>query len=169
MKSAVINGALEGVTTGGTKWLGNVIENRIKARRVAKESSTARTAKSVAGKAGAAVKATEENSSMVRVGRWMCRDEYDKMISSGKVQMSSENMTHVANPADINAFGRQAPKGSIYVEFDVPKHTVAKGGSEVWGIIHGPGSVRDRLNARKGLPRITEMPNASNITIKGNK
>ena len=146
MKSAVINGALEGVTTGGTKWLGNVIENRIKARR-----------------------ATKESSRMVRVGRWMSRAEYDKMISSGKVQMSSENMTHVANPADINAFVRQAPKSSIYVEFDVPKHTVAKGGSEVWGIIHGPGSVRDRLNARKGLPRITEMPNASNITIKGNK
>ena len=48
MKSAVINGALEGVTTGGTKWLGNVIENRIKARRATK-------AKAADSKSGAVV------------------------------------------------------------------------------------------------------------------
>ncbi len=61
MKSAVINGALEGVTTGGTKWFGNVIENEIKERRVAKKSSAAGTAKGAAGKSGSVVKATEEN------------------------------------------------------------------------------------------------------------
>ena len=101
LKSAVINGALEGVTTGGTKWLGNVIENRIKARR-----------------------ATKESSRMVRVGRWMCRDEYDKMVKTGKVQESYSGITHVANPADYNAFYKQAKKGSVYVEFDVPLSSV---------------------------------------------
>ena len=65
MKSAVINRALEGVTTGETKWFGNVIENEIKERRVAKKSSVAGTAKSAAGKSGSVVKATEEN---VRTG-----------------------------------------------------------------------------------------------------
>ncbi len=49
----------------------------------------------------------------------MSQEEYDKMISTGKVQMSGDNKVHVANPADINAFGKQAPNGSLYVEFDV--------------------------------------------------
>lgn len=104
-----------------------------------------------------------------RVGRWMSQGEYDKMISSGKVQMSEDNKVHVANPADINAFGKQAPRGSLYVEFDVPSNTISKGGAEGWGIINGPGSLLDRLYERKELPRITEMPNASNITIEGHK
>ena len=104
-----------------------------------------------------------------RVGRWMSQDEYDKMVASGKVQMSGDNKVHVANPADINAFGKQAPKGSIYVEFDVPSNTISKGGTDGWGIINGPGSLLDRLNAKKGLPRITEMPNATNISIEGSK
>ena len=51
-----------------------------------------------------------------RVGGWMSKEEYDKMISSG----------------------RQVPKGSLL----------------------------ERLNAKKGLPGITEMPNAINITIE---
>ena len=40
----------------------------------------------------------------------MSQDEYNKMVASGKVQMSGDNKVHVANPADINAFGKQAPK-----------------------------------------------------------
>ncbi len=104
-----------------------------------------------------------------RVGRWMSQGEYDKMVASGKVQMSEDNKVHVANPAEINAFRKQAPKGSIYVEFDVPGNTISKGGTDGWGIINGPGSLLDRLNAKKGLPRITEMPNATNISIEGRK
>lgn len=99
----------------------------------------------------------------------MSQDEYDKMFASGKVQMSGDNKVHVANPADINAFGKQAPKGSIYVEFDVPSNTISKGGADGWGIINGPGSLLDRLYKQKGLPRITEMPNATNISIEGRK
>ena len=113
--------------------------------------------------------AGESGSETTRVGRWMSQDEYDKMVASGKVQMSGDNKVHVANPADINAFGKQAPEGSIYVEFDVPSNTISKGGTDGWGIINGPGSLLDRLNAKKGLPRITEMPNATNITIGGHK
>ena len=111
----------------------------------------------------------ESSSDTTRVGRWMSQDEYDKMVASGKVQMSGDNKVHVAIPADINAFGKQAPKGSLYVEFDVPGNTISKGGTDGWGIINGPGSLLDRLNAKKGLPRITEMPNATNITIGGSK
>ena len=97
------------------------------------------------------------------------QEEYNKMILSGKVQMSGDNKVHVANPADINAFGKQAPKGSLYVEFDVLSNTISKGGKEGWEIINGPNSLLDRLNAKKGLPRITEMPEDTNITIEGSK
>ena len=117
------------------------------------------------GKSGAG----ESGTDTTRVGRWMSQDEYDKMVASGKVQMSGDNKVHVANPADINAFGKQAPKGSVYVEFDVPSNTISKGGTDGWGIINGPGSLLDRLNAKKGLPRITEMPNVTNISIEGSK
>lgn len=114
-------------------------------------------------------KSYESGTDTTRVGRWMSQDEYDKMVASGKVQMSGDNKVHVANPADINAFGKQAPKGSVYVEFDVPSNTISKGGTDGWGIINGPGSLLDRLNAKKGLPRITEMPNVTNISIEGSK
>ena len=60
----------------------------------------------------------ESGSDTTRVGRWMSQGEYDKMLSTGKIQMSGDNKVHVANPADINAFGKEAPKGSLYVEFD---------------------------------------------------
>lgn len=112
---------------------------------------------------------SKSGTDTTRVGRWMSQDEYDKMVASGKVQMSGDNKVHVANPADINAFGKQAPKGSVYVEFDVPSNTISKGGTDGWGIINGPGSLLDRLNAKKGLPRITEMPNVTNISIEGSK
>ena len=108
-------------------------------------------------------------SDTTRVGRWMSEDEYNKMYNTGQVQMSGDNKVHVANPADIDAFGKQAPKGSVYVEFDVSSNTVFPGGKEGWGIIAGPGSLYDRLNTKKGLPTITEMPKANNIEVKGRK
>lgn len=127
--------------------------------------------KKIGGSSGTGIAAGigESGSNTTRVGRWMSQGEYDKMVASGKVQMSGDNKVHVANPADINAFGKQAPKGSIYVEFDVPSNTISKGGTDGWGIINGPGSLLDRLNAKKGLPRIIEMPDATNISIEGSK
>ena len=107
--------------------------------------------------------------SMTRVGRWMSREEYNKMVKTGKVQMSCDNKVHVTFPASIEAFEKQAPIGSIYVEFDVPSINISKGGKDGWGIINGPGSLLDRLNEKKGLPRIKEMPNAVNIVIAGGK
>lgn len=53
------------------------------------------------------------------VGRWMSVDEYNKMIDSGKVQMSPNgNTTYVATPSNIDAFPA-AKSGSIFTEFDV--------------------------------------------------
>lgn len=103
------------------------------------------------------------------VGRWMSNDEYNKMIDTGKVQMSPNgNRTYVASPASKDAFP-SAPNGSIYSEFDVAKNSLYPAGNENWSQIPGPGSLIDRLNQKKGLPAITEMPDALNIKNLGGK
>lgn len=112
----------------------------------------------------------KDGTDTTRVGRWMSQEEYDKMISTGMVQPSQKGMTHVACPSDIGAFGRQAKKGSLYVEFDIPNDAVlTQGGAESWKIIHGPGSPKDKLSKMKGLPGISQMPKATNIKIGGKK
>ena len=103
------------------------------------------------------------------VGRWMSVDEYNKMLDSGKVQMSPNgNTTYVATPSNIDLFP-SAKTGSIFTEFDVDSKNIYPAGKEGWGQIPGPGSLIDRLNQKKGLPAITEMPDALNIIIKGEK
>ena len=97
-------------------------------------------------------------------------DEYKKMVSTGKVQISySGNTTCVANPADLTAFGKQAKNGSVYVEFDVDSSRVFQGGNEKWSTIPGPGSLRDRLLVRQGQNGFSDMPEATNIKIVGVK
>ena len=107
-------------------------------------------------------------SDTTRVGRWMSEEEYKKMLATGKVQMSQADITHMANPADINAF-KGAKKGSVYVEFDVKTKVISPGGNENWGIISGPNSIRNRFYKQKGLSTIDEIPDAYNIEIKGRK
>ena len=93
--------------------------------------------------------------------------EYQQMLNTGKVIQSSAGTTHVAYPEDINSFGKQAKTGAIYVEFDVPKISLVPT-NEGWAKIVGPDSIEGRLAKRKGLP-IPEMPEASNIKLKGEK
>ena len=101
------------------------------------------------------------------VGRWMSPAEYEQMINTGKVIQSSTGTTHVVSPADINAFGKQAKNGAIYVEFDVPKTSLVPT-NEGWAKIVGPDSVEGRLAKRKGLS-IPEAPEANNISVRGEK
>ena len=105
--------------------------------------------------------------SMTRVGRWMSREEYDKMIKTGKVQESFSGTTHVANPASIDAFFKQAKPGSIYVEFDVPTTSLSQT-KDIWAKILGPNTPEARLRQRKGLD-VPQMPFAKNIKIVGEK
>jgi nitrogen regulatory protein PII len=128
-------------------------------KHMAKMDAKAVTAEAVQG----------AGNSTTRVGRWMSEAEYNEMVRTGQVQMSGDNKVHVANPANMDSFSSQAPKGSIYVEFDVPSNAVFSGGRQDWGIVAGPGSLNDRLNISKGLPGITEMPKATNIEIMGGK
>ena len=132
---------------------------------VAKSASKAST---ISSKSGLKTK-NIDNITYTRVGRWMSQNEYEKMLSTGQMQSSKGNMTHVANPANRNAYEKQAPKGSLYVEFDVPSNRISPGGAEGWGIIAGPGSIKDRFNQKKGLPAIKEMPYVKNIKIEGKK
>lgn len=65
-------------------------------------------------------KATEIVEERERVGRWMSRNEYDKMVATGYVQEGAGGVTYVARPANISAYSKQAKVGSLYVEFNVP-------------------------------------------------
>ncbi|HGP1581456.1 TPA: RHS repeat-associated core domain-containing protein, partial [Salmonella enterica] len=97
------------------------------------------------------------------VGRWMGPAEYQQMLDTGTVVQSSTGTTHVAYPADIDAFGKQAKNGAMYVEFDVPEKSLVPT-NEGWAKIVGPDSIEGRLAKRKGLP-VPEMPTAENITV----
>ena len=136
-----------------------------------KNNSTANGSNnSEAGNSTARSIPSNDSKNLTRVGRWMSKAEYDNMVKTGKVQMSPDgNRAYVASPSDINAFGKQAKPGSVYVEFDVDASTVLPAGKEGWGQIPGPGSIFDRLGQNKGNPPITEMPDAYNINLVGDK
>jgi len=119
---------------------------------------------------GAVGKASIEgagNIGTTRVGRWMSQAEYKKLLETGTVPESFSGTTHIAYPADISAFGRQAKPGSIYVEFDIPSASI-KSTSNGWAKIIGPNSLEGRLALKKGLT-LPEMPKATNIKIVGGK
>jgi hypothetical protein len=85
-----------------------------------------------AGEAGAEARAASGPAAdpgpagpdLVRVGRWMSRDEYDGMVKTGKVQGGAAGVTYAVHPAAPESFGRQAVSGSGYAEFDVPADSV---------------------------------------------
>ncbi|WNS42043.1 hypothetical protein [Paenibacillus sp. MMS20-IR301] len=97
------------------------------------------------------------------VGRWMSKQEYDSMIKTGKVIESYTGTTHVAHPADVNAFRKQAKPGSMYIEFYVPQSALTQT-NVGWAKVVGPSTLEGRLAARKG-GRLPEMPSATRIKI----
>lgn len=110
-----------------------------------------------------------EKLRLAKVGRWMSVDEFEKMLETGKVQMSRNgNRTYVAYPADKDAFP-SAADDALYAEFKVNEKTIYPAGKEGWAQIPGPGSLIDRFNRKKGLPGITEMPDALDINNLGGK
>ena len=112
--------------------------------------------------------AVMKKSGTTRVGRWMSKEEYYKMVKTGYVQKPFKaDQSYVANPADYNAFYKQAKKGTIYVEFDVPSESL-KQTKDMWATIPGPNSVYSKLNIKKGLPAY-EFPKATNIKVVGGK
>lgn len=109
----------------------------------------------------------EWSKEQITVGRWMSLEEYLCMVDTGMVQESISGTTHVAIPPDKFAFYKQAKKGAIYVEFDVPSNAVRQTG-EGWAKILGPKTPEARLFLKNGLI-ISQMPLATNIKIIGEK
>lgn len=85
---------------------------------------------------------------LTKVGRWMSKQEYDSMLKTGKVIESHTGTTHVALPADVNAFRKQAKPGSMYIEFYVPRSAL-KQTNVGWAKIVGPRSLEGRYAAKK--------------------
>ena len=92
----MIQGGFEGLTAGSLKWLGN--------KMMAKQTIPKVEPKTLKPN----IQLFAEKESTTRVWRWMSKEEYKKMLETGRVQMSlNGTTTYVANPADINAFGKQ--------------------------------------------------------------
>lgn len=104
--------------------------------------------------------------SIVRVGRWMSRAEYDAMVTTGRTQprlTTGQDAVHVTRPSDPGAY-RAAPAKSVYAEFDVDDAQMTNGGTAGWAILYGPNSPLGTLAARKGTP-LTAMPAVTNLVI----
>nr|WP_028247983.1 hypothetical protein [Pseudobutyrivibrio ruminis] len=93
---------------------------------------------------------------MIYVGIDVAKDKHNCFITNSDGEVLYK---------PLNAFGSQAKPGTMYVEFDVDSSRIYQAGNEGWGQIPGPGSLYDRLNIKKGLPPISDMPNAYNISI----
>lgn len=104
-----------------------------------------------------------------RVGRWMSKTEHGEMTKTGKVIESSTGTTHVATPASVDAFSKQAKNNTVYAEFDIPDNSVrVTNTTDGWGSILGPNSLDGRLAKIKGQP-IPEMPAATDIKVVAKK
>lgn len=113
--------------------------------------------------------ADKGGSDTTRVGRWMSESEYQKMADTGYVQKPyNADQSYVANPASYDAFYKQAPKGSVYVEFDVTASSIRQT-KDIWATIPGPNSLYSKLQVNKGLPPIDSFPKATNIVKIGVK
>ena len=96
----------------------------------------------------------------------MDRTEYDKMVATGAVQEpSSGGGTYILLKGPDN-FRKQAPPGSLYVEFDIPLKTTLTitEATMGWARIESSTSLKGRLAKMKGLP-IPQLPQATNIQI----
>ncbi len=89
------------------------------------------------------------------------------MVGTGNVQVGGSGTTYVARPPDITAFQKQAPPGSVYVEFDVPTSTLRPAGKPEWAQIPSPEHpLYGRLAERTGVPLKSPVP-ACNIVVVG--
>ncbi len=113
------------------------------------------------GESAASQAATE--AGWVRVGRWMSKEELAQMEQNGAaVESQTLGGSRVALPASPNAY-KDAPSGSVYVEYDVPAASV-KSSSAGQGRIPGSNSPEARLAAQKGKPG-PAMPPVKNIKV----
>jgi hypothetical protein len=102
-------------------------------------------------------------SGYVRVGRWMSRVEYENMLATNRVQEGGGGLTF-ASIEGPGSFMKQAPKGSVYVEYDVPANSLLPGGKVGWVKNIGPNAPKSQtlmLNKKGG----EMLPEAVNIKL----
>jgi hypothetical protein len=113
--------------------------------------------------AAGAEAASVESAGWVRVGRWMRQEELSAMQSEGVAQESRAlGGSRVTLPANPDAY-KDAPSGSVYVEYDIPSGVTKPAGSG-WARIPGPNSVEGRAAASAGRP-LPQMPPVKNIEV----
>ena len=99
--------------------------------------------------------------SMTRVGRWMSPDELAQMRNTNKVVQGGGGQTFISTNG-VADFKGPAPKGSVYVEFDVPANSLLQGGKDGWFKMIGPDAGKSQqflLNKQGGeyLPAIKNI------------
>lgn len=73
-----------------------------------------------------------------RVGRWMSRQEFDQMSTTGRVVEGGGGRTYVISPSNPAAYTSARP-GSVYAEFNVPSSALRGPTSRPdWYVIPGP-------------------------------
>ena len=107
--------------------------------------------------------------SILRVGRWMTRAEYDATVAAGRLQptLDGREMKHVVAPPDLDSF-RAADAGSVFAEFDVDDVQMVSGGRQGWLIFYGPNCIHGRKAVQRGQ-NVIEMPTVQNVVITRTK
>lgn len=94
-------------------------------------------------------------------------DELAQMQSTSKVAQGGGGQTFISTNG-VSDFKGPAPKGSVYVEFDVPANSLLQGGKEGWFKIIGPDASKSQqflLNKQGG----EHLPVVKNIEILDRK
>ncbi|RON53982.1 hypothetical protein BK665_12965 [Pseudomonas frederiksbergensis] len=89
------------------------------------------------------------------------------MQNSGNVVQGSGGQTFISINGSLD-FKGAAPKGSVYVEFDVPANSLLQGGKEGWFKMIGPDAMSSQqflLNKQGGV----QLPGVKNIRIVDGK
>lgn len=97
----------------------------------------------------------------------MSPEELTQIQKTGKTVQGGGGQTFISING-INDFKGTAPKGSVYVEFDVPTNSLIQGGKDGWYKMLGPDakpSQKYLLNKQGG----SLTPDLSNIKVVGKK
>jgi RHS repeat-associated protein len=99
----------------------------------------------------------------LKVGRWMSKDEYELMKTSGRMQEGAGGLTFVSTNG-IDDYRGATQTGNIYVEFEVLKRNLLQGGKEGWYKSVGPNAMpmpKKWLSKQLGefLPSIRNLSN----------
>jgi hypothetical protein len=111
----------------------------------------------------ATTSAAKSSTNMTTVGRWMSKGEYAAMKNGTSVLEGAGGQTFVTKGGS-HLFS-SAPKGSVYVEFQVPTNSLLQGGKTGWYKVLGPnaGKSQQYLLQKQGGSLLPQYQNLSPI------